>query len=64
MTHGENTTGQILWVGQGHSLMQALAHHDGKLQRFTWLGGGRVLPEQRAWRSREGKDIPPVSLRF
>lgn len=39
MTYGANTTGQILWVGQGHSLVQALAHHDGKLQRFTCLEG-------------------------
>lgn len=46
MTYGENTTGQILWVGQGHSLMQALAHRDGKLQRFTWLGSWWILPEQ------------------
>lgn len=39
MTYGANTTGQILWVGQGHSLVQALAHRDGKLQRFTCLEG-------------------------
>lgn len=46
MTYGENTRSQILWIGQGHSLMQALAHHEGKLQRFTCLGGWWILPEK------------------
>lgn len=61
MTYGESITGQILQ--QGHSLVQALAHHYGKLRRFTWLGGWRILLEQRVWRSREGKKIPPASVR-
>lgn len=45
-TYGENTTGQILWVGQRYSLMQALAHHDGKLQRFR--EAGRLEDSDRA----------------
>lgn len=61
MTCRESTIGQFLL--QGHSLIQALAHHGGKLQRFTWLGGWRILSEQRVCWSREGKEIPPASVR-
>lgn len=64
MTHGEDTMGQISWVGRGCGLTQAPAQCDGKLWRFTCLGGRRVVTEQRAWRGREGKGIPPASVRF
>lgn len=64
LTHGEDPMDQIPWVGQGCGPMQAPAQRDGKLWRLTHLGGWRVVPEQRAWRGREGKGIPPLSVRF
>lgn len=64
VTHREDTMGRIPWVGQGCGPMQAPAQHDGKLWRFTCLGGQRVVPEQRAWRGREGKGVHPARLRI
>lgn len=64
MTYEENIMGQIPCVWQGWGPMQAPAECDGKVQRVTHLGGQRVVPEQRAWRSREGKGIPPAWVRF
>jgi len=64
VTHGEDTVDHILWVWQGCGPMQALAQRDGKLWRFARLGGQRVVLEQRAWRGRRGKGIPPALVRF